>query len=618
MKLRSTFLLSLVLVVGALTCSTLLVVRHTFQAQVRSSLAGNLRNSAQTFTKFQQAREYTLTRVTEFVAADPSLRSAMAGKHRKTVQHMRSHLSTFARSCLLLISDRRGRVVAMQTEDANISRSTAEDWLRFASLHGQQKQWQYASGELFQVFNEPVYFGKPSPAHLVGFLTLAYGINESIVHRMSEISDSQVIVLYGDQLAATNVAPSAISSCSGCFLPNPTDRSDGSVHDLYLGGEHYLSTSISLVADPVPVRLVILKSLDNANKALAPINRTLVMLGLASVAAGCVIVFAISRHFAQPLEQLLAGVRALAHQDFRYPLQNRGRGEFAELTGAFESMRSSLVETQQQLLQAEQLATIGRTAGSLSHDLRHRLTAILANSEFLLDEESLPRRELLYTGIHHAVMQMTELLDALLEFAKSPESRHCTFVDLRSIIEDSIAAIRFDPSFQQVRISCVCEKEIKAWFDGKRLRRAFYNLLFNACEAVSPTQGEVVISSVQVGNSAEVRITDNGPGIPEKVRKSLFQPFNTSGKQNGTGLGMAVAQKCCRDHGGKVELVESRPGQTTFKIVLPLSGFYRKRNGDDDPEMLCAGETKADIGGLYDLQSVRTNLGSSLELPEYE
>ena len=85
------------------------------------------------------------------------------------------------------------------------------------------------------------------------------------------------------------------------------------------------------------------------------------------------LVFLISHTFTRPLASLVEGVRALEHGDFHHPLDPRGSDEVAELTSAFDRMRSSLLKTQQALLESEQLATIGRMASSISHDLRHSL-----------------------------------------------------------------------------------------------------------------------------------------------------------------------------------------------------------------------------------------------------
>src|SRR5262249_44106297 len=145
------------------------------------------------------------------------------------------------------------------------------------------------------------------------------------------------------------------------------------------------------------VGLTVLKSYDEATAFLDSLNRLLLALGLAAVASGSALVFFLSHTFTRPLGQLVTGVRALEKGDFTYALDALGGDEVAELTRAFNRMRNSLLKTQQELLEAERLATIGRMASSISHDLRHSLAAIVANAEFLCESRlSAEQREELY------------------------------------------------------------------------------------------------------------------------------------------------------------------------------------------------------------------------------
>ena len=138
---------------------------------------------------------------------------------------------------------------------------------------------------------------------------------------------------------------------------------------------------------------------------------------------GSGLVFFISHTFTRPLGNLVGGVRALEGGDFHHPLDSRGGDEVAELTHAFDRMRTSLLKSQRDLLESEQLATIGRMASSISHDLRHSLAAIVANSEFLCDSHLTPlQREELYQEVRSGVNLMTDLIDSLLEFARTRES----------------------------------------------------------------------------------------------------------------------------------------------------------------------------------------------------
>jgi signal transduction histidine kinase len=108
-----------------------------------------------------------------------------------------------------------------------------------------------------------------------------------------------------------------------------------------------------------------------------------------------------------------------------------------------------------------------------------------------------------------------------------------------------------------------------AWFDPRKLERALYNLLLNACEAAPGREGRVEVTVDRIGPSVTIAVSDNGPGIAEPIRDKLFHPFVSFGKENGTGLGLTVVQKIVQDHGGQVLLERSADARTVFRITLP-------------------------------------------------
>jgi signal transduction histidine kinase len=290
------------------------------------------------------------------------------------------------------------------------------------------------------------------------------------------------------------------------------------------------------------------------------------------VLGGSLLVFAISHTFTRPLSNLVSGVRALGKGDFAYPLEARGSDEVAEVTHAFDRMRESLQSTQRELLEAERLATIGRMASSISHDLRHFLAAVVANAEFLseggLDSQ---QREELYQEVRLAVDHMTEMLESFLEFSRTGQSLRPRYGSLRAPLERAIATVRAaHPDFNDVQLDIRFQNPCEGWFDMKRLERAFQNLLLNAFEAVGSDRGKVNVIASQRDGQVEVVVEDNGPGIPDEIRTRLFEPFVSSGKQNGTGLGLTVVQKIVQDHGGEISFRSSSTG-TTFRIILPLA-----------------------------------------------
>jgi signal transduction histidine kinase len=317
----------------------------------------------------------------------------------------------------------------------------------------------------------------------------------------------------------------------------------------------------------------VLKSYDQATGFLQRLHRLLIALGVLAVLVGSALVVLISHRFTRPLKSLVAGVRSLEAGNFAYPLDHTNDDEIGEVTAAFDRMRQNLRAAQQKLLDTERAATIGHMAGSISHDLRHSLTAVMANAEFLceggLDQR---QREELYDEIRVAVRQMTEMIESLLEFSRTRELLRRSYTSVEDIAHNAVSVLRTNPQWQKIPIHIGCNGPGLGWFDPKKLERVFYNLLLNACEAVPPENGSVEVDIRTDTQALKVSVRDNGKGIPETIRHRLFQPFVSFGKENGTGMGLAVVQKIVQDHGGEIG-VESTPGEgTVFRITLPLAG----------------------------------------------
>jgi signal transduction histidine kinase len=260
----------------------------------------------------------------------------------------------------------------------------------------------------------------------------------------------------------------------------------------------------------------------------------------------------------------------LERGDFEYELDQHGGDEVAELTRAFDRMRESLARTQQSLIESERLATIGRMASSISHDLRHSLAAIVANAEFLCESHlSAGQREELYQEVQTAVARMTELIDSLLEFSRTRGSLRPTYGNLQSTLRNAMSAVKANPEFHNISIDLRCSGNVEGWFDHRKLERAFFNLLLNASESLASRDGEIQVELREVSENIEIRISDNGRGIPDSIRTTLFEPFVSQGKENGTGLGLTVVQKIVQDHGGEVVAEQTSPQGTTFRIRLP-------------------------------------------------
>jgi signal transduction histidine kinase len=571
-RLRTKFLLSMVVVSAALTFTTLLVVRHTVQQEVRLGIQRDLQNSVSAFHNFQKQREVTLERSAALLADLPNVRALMTTHDPATIQDASRDLWKIAGSDLLLLADSSGKVMALQATPQEITIQEGQDFFPHIVSREETRHWWYVEGHLYEVFLQDIYFGPASRSHVLGYLLLGYEIDDHVARDLSRVSASEVAFRYGDTIVRSTLKAAQESEL---LRVAPRMASGGPLQgdQIWLGGERFLATAVDLPTPGMPpLNLWVLKSFDQATAFLSSLNELLIALGLTAVLAGSLLVFLISHTFTRPLENLVAGVRALELGDFAYPLQAHGGDEVAEVTGTFDRMRKNLQKTQRELLDAERLATIGRMASSISHDLRHSLAAVMANAEFLCESNLTPgQREDLYAEIRIAVEQMTDLIESLLEFSRTRESLRPSYGDVRSAIDRAVQGVKAHPEYQRVRFRISGEGSTEGWFDFKKLERALLNLLLNACEVVSPQSGKIDIGMIRAGENLEIRITDNGPGIAEAVRERLFEPFVSHGKENGTGMGLTVVQKILQDHGGDVAVERTSSSGTTFRINIPLN-----------------------------------------------
>ena len=572
LRMRTKFLLSMLLVSAGLTSTSLLLVRRNLQTHVKQELFADLDNSVITFQNFQRERELTLTHSAELVANLPILRALMTAPHDATIQDASSDLWHLAASDLFVLADRGGRIVALHTASPGFTRQIAQQSLNTSLNQEGAGQWWFGDGHLYEVFLKPIYFGPPEADNRLGFLVIGYEIDDSVASQVSRIAASQVAFYYGDDIVRSTLSGSLQAQLARHPIPRSTAGVSGP-EEVRLDDEQFLGTTLELTkGQPQPVRLMVLKSYDQATAFLERLNRLLLALGLAAVACGSALVFFLSHTFTRPLGNLVAGVRALEKGDFNYALDAHGGDEVAEVTGAFNRMRSSLQKTQEKLLEAERLATIGRMASSISHDLRHSLAAIVANAEFLCESRLSPeQREELYEEVRTAVNQMTDLIDSLLEFSRTREALRPSYGSVVDTAERVAQAIKGHPDFHEVKITVHEDGNSTGWFDVKKMERVFYNLMLNSCEAIPQEKKLISVDVRQIPSGVEVRVADNGHGIPAAVRGRLFEPFVSEGKENGTGLGLTVVQKIVQDHGGDVIVEKTSEEGTVFKLRLPLA-----------------------------------------------
>lgn len=208
-----------------------------------------------------------------------------------------------------------------------------------------------------------------------------------------------------------------------------------------------------------------------------------------------------------------------------------------------------------------------QSAASIVHDLRNPLAAIHTSAETLVRLSiSQPQVQRIARNMYRASVRMRELLEEFLDRGRGAESKVEPF-DVRDLVRSAIDKIAVSAEFQSVHIVQVIPAGLVIALDRHRMNRVLVNLLVNALE-VMPNGGTIRISAVADRRSVLIQVRDTGPGIAPEIRRRLFQPFATAGKESGIGLGLALSRQAVVDHGGEI-WVESSPRGACFALRLP-------------------------------------------------
>ncbi len=435
---------------------------------------------------------------------------------------------------------------------------------------------------------------------------LGYAIDHQVAREVSEAAAAEVVFLVEGEVAATTLPTTRLPALS--LQTQSLAATNALPQPIQLGNERYVAAGSKLsAAGGAQVELVVLKSFDRASEYLHRVNEWILALGLSSLLIGLLLAAAISRTVTRPLEALVAGTRALAKGDFDYRLSTDGAIEVRELSLAFDRMRSELKRTQGELIESDRLATIGRMANSVSHDLRHHLSAIYANAEFMSHARAgAEERAELLQEVKEGVQGMTDLIESLLLFSQTGQVLHLHQESLASLIERTACTVRRHPECREVKILTANLEPVDAWVDGRKLDRALYNLLLNACQAArknSEASPTVVVTLSENEERLRISIQDSGRGVPASIRDTLFQPFVSANKENGTGLGLTLAQYIAQEHGGEVMLEESSQGRTVFSILLYKKALQSLRRSPF--------EGAANADGRDSIGAAGSNIGNS-------
>lgn len=303
----------------------------------------------------------------------------------------------------------------------------------------------------------------------------------------------------------------------------------------------------------------------------------------------------------KPLSFLVEGMNRLSKGDMDYRIRIRSKDEIGLLADSFNSMAEELkqykekmenwtktleeevqkktaeiVKAQEQLINAEKLASLGRMAAGVAHELNSPLTGIVTFGHLMLKRlppENVQDIEDIKIIIEQAE-RCSKIVRGLLGFSRRTVAEK-TSVDINKLIENTLLMVKNQAKFHNIVFKLDLDDSLPLIMsDSNQLQQVFLNLLINAADAMEE-RGDIYIASRTIerdGNKfVEIEFSDTGPGIPEDIQDKIFEPFfTTKPVGTGTGLGLSVSYGIIKKHEGHI-LVKSELGKgASFFVQIPI------------------------------------------------
>jgi signal transduction histidine kinase len=304
----------------------------------------------------------------------------------------------------------------------------------------------------------------------------------------------------------------------------------------------------------------------------------MITIALGGAFSGLVMGYSMARRLSHSIAQLSVRIRDAAGRLNRDlgSVTLASDGDLADLDRRMQHVLEQIGRTVDQLqqrehevLRAEQLAAVGQLAAGVAHELRNPLTSIKMLVQTGLEGEpppGLPAEDL--AVVEHEVRRMEQYLRTFLDFARPPHAERRR-TDLCPVVERALTLTEGRARRQKVALKVALPPDpVPLEIDPEQIQQVLVNLLLNALDAL-PCGGSIEVAVGQpAGGAVEVSVRDNGPGVTQRVRDRLFQPF-VSGKENGLGLGLSICKRLVEGHGGSIRLEAAAGGGTVVRFTLP-------------------------------------------------
>ena len=328
-----------------------------------------------------------------------------------------------------------------------------------------------------------------------------------------------------------------------------------------------------------------------------------VMLTFTIMASLCIVLLLVILYFSttriiNPLQKMVVATQKIAKGDLSHEVKVNSKDEIGNLANSFNQMTADLkaanekliewgrtlekkveertrelTEMQAHLFESEKLASLGKLAAGIAHEINNPLGSILIYSHLLLEDTD--KNSPHYENLKKVVKETSrckDIVKGLLEFAR-PKEPEKSLADINEIVEKSLSIMERQALFQNITIKKLYASDLpKIVADSAQLQQVFVNIVLNAAEAMDGNGVLTLSTSLNRDETyIDVKFSDTGHGIKEEDKKRLFEPFfSTKEIGKGTGLGLAISYSIIQKHQGSIEVKSETEKGSTFTVKLPI------------------------------------------------
>ncbi len=328
-----------------------------------------------------------------------------------------------------------------------------------------------------------------------------------------------------------------------------------------------------------------------------------VMLTFTIMASLCIVLLLVILYFSttriiDPLQKMVVATQKIAKGDLSHEVKVNSKDEIGNLANSFNQMTADLkaanekliewgrtlekkveertrelTEMQAHLFESEKLASLGKLAAGIAHEINNPLGSILIYSHLLLEDTD--KNSPHYENLKKVVKETSrckDIVKGLLEFAR-PKEPEKSLADINEIVEKSLSIMERQALFQNITIKKLYASDLpKIVADSAQLQQVFVNIVLNAAEAMDGNGVLTLSTSLNRDETyIDVKFSDTGHGIKEEDKKRLFEPFfSTKEIGKGTGLGLAISYSIIQKHQGSIEVKSETEKGSTFTVKLPI------------------------------------------------